>query len=307
VSARAIAVASTLALGATACAIACVDTAHAPTAANEPFRVENGQFHDGALPSDVGGPKITLYNSANNLVHQGALQRRLTGNAAKGSSAVAVRFADIGSGYWVVPVGVEDPQTDGELTYEVDYDLDRDAPLGDHKLQIAAVDLAGSYGPPSEIPITIASRIPTGNVVITLEWDAPVDLDLVLVAPWGKTLDPKHPSTVPATPDSGLDPTTPGIGVLDHDSNGGCVIDGANEESVVFSGPPFPGIYHVYANLFDACGQSAAHFVLTIRQQVPGAEAGTSGVVLQKFGEVIAPYDVTGGASPGLFVTDYTF
>jgi hypothetical protein len=272
----------------------------------EPLRVENGQFHDGSLPSDVGGPKITLYNSANNLVHQGALSRKLTGNAARGSSAVAVRFADVGSGYWVVPVGVEDPQTDGELTYEVDYDLGRDAPLGDHKLLVAAVDLAGQYGTPSEIPITIAPRIPTGRVVITLEWDAPVDLDLVLVTPWGKTLDGKHPSTVPTQPDSGIDPTTPGVGVLDHDSNAGCSIDGANEESVVFAAPPFPGLYHVYADLFDACGRDAARFTLTVRVQ-DDADAGTSHVALQKSGEVIAAYDTTGGASPGLFVTDVSF
>jgi hypothetical protein len=289
-----------------AIAIACVDTARAPTAANEPIRVENGQFHDGAIPDDAGGPKITIYNSANNLVHQGALSRKLTGNAAKGSSAVAVRFADIGTGYWVVPVGVEDPQTDGELTYEVDYDLDRDAPVGDHKLLITAVDLAGHFGPPSEIPITIASRIPSGAVVVTLEWDAPVDLDLVMTTPWGKTLDPKHPSTIPIQPDSGIDPSTPGIGVLDHDSNGGCAIDGQNEESVVFASAPFPGLYHVYADLFDACGRDSARFTLTVRA-LDDVDAGTSCIVLQKSGEVIAPYDVTGGASPGLFLTDLSF
>jgi len=142
--------------------------------------------------------------------------------------------------------------------------------------------------------------------VITLEWDAPVDLDLVLIAPWGKTLDPKHPSTVPAVPDSGIDPTTPGIGVLDHDSNGSCLIDGNNEESVVFSAPPFPGLYHVYANLFDACGRDSARFTVTVRVQ-DDADAGTSHIALQKSGEVLAAYDTTGGSSPGLFVTDVSF
>lgn len=280
-------------------AVACVDSARAPTALGEPIRVENGQFHEGAQPQGTDGPAVITYDSSNNLVPQGALNRKLTGDVKKGASAIAIRFADIGSGYWIVPVGVPDPQTDGDLTYEIDYDLDRLAPIGDHTLRLSAVDLDGHWGPVQELPITIASRIPQGQVVITLEWDTDVDLDLELVAPWGKTLDAKHPSTAPTAPDSGIDPTTPGVGELDHDSNGNCVIDGLREESAVFSAPPFPGLYHVYANLFDACGRDSARFTLTVR--VDGE------VKLQRAGEVLAAYDSTGGQSLGLFVTDVQF
>lgn len=286
--------------------LACTDSARAPTAFGEPLRVENGQFFSGDLPTSPQGPGITQYNSANNLVPQGAVNRKLTGNAAKGASAVAIRLKDAGTGYWVVPVGVADPQTDGELTWEIDYDIDTNAPLGDHTLELSAVDLAGHWGKIEEHPLSVASRIPTGAVVITLQWDTDVDLDLDVVAPWGKTVDPKHPSTAPSTPDSGIDPSTSGVGVLDHDSNGGCVIDGSREESLVFSDPPFPGVYHVYANLFDACGKDSARFTVTVRVQ-DDADAGTSHVALQKSGEVIAPYDITGGASLGLFVTDVQF
>ncbi|GAC1359184.1 MAG: hypothetical protein NVSMB47_11990 [Polyangiales bacterium] len=273
---------------------ACGESVRAPTGLGEPLRVENGQFFGGALPTGAAGPAVLTIDSADDRVRQGALRRKLSGNAKSGAAAIALRFADTGSGYWVVPVGPPDPQTEGDLTYEIVYDLARSAPLGRHPLQLSAVDEAGRWGPPSELPLEVASLIPAGHVVISLEWDADVDLDLQVTTPEGKRVDPKHPTTATDL-DGGVDAATPGLGVIDRDSNGGCVIDGLRAESLAFKGAAPPGRYRVAVDLFDACGRDATRFTSQVR--VDGA------LRLQRSGRLQA-IDATGGSAPGLFVAD---
>ena len=43
----------------------------------------------------------------------------MTGYASVDTEAVAVRFRDLGQGYWVVPVGTPDPQNSGELAWSM--------------------------------------------------------------------------------------------------------------------------------------------------------------------------------------------
>jgi hypothetical protein len=283
----------------------------APSGAGEPIRVHGGQFFEGALPTGSAGPAITTLNSQNNAVPQGEEEKKLGGDAKKGAYSVAVRFEDLGTGYWVVPVGPEDPQTDGDLTWDTSSDFARDIQLGKHTLGFVAADQDGNWGPIFELPIVITPSVPDGKVVLSLTWDADVDLDLHLIAPDGKELDPKHVTTS-ADPDAGLDPTSggAGVGILDRDSNGACSIDGRRQEDIVFATAPAPGHYLVRVDMFSACGLPSVSF--TVNEYVPGdavVDGGTPPMALRrKFPGRLLDVDADGGGpGSGLFVAELVY
>jgi hypothetical protein len=277
---------------------ACSDgkTARTGLGEGEPIRVTGGQFFTGPLPVGTKGPAVLTTDTRSLLFPQGALGRKISGNAKKGAFAVAMRVDDLGTGFWVVPVGSPDPQTDGDLTYEIPFDVARDAAIGKHKMILSAVDNTGTYGPVTELPIQFAPLIPDGHDVISLEWDVNADLDLVVTTPDGKVVDGKHPSTAPMT-DAGVDPTAPGTGVMDHDSNANCVIDGYREESLVWKDPGTPGVYQVRVRLADACGTAGTNFVVTWRR-----DGEVKWRVTGRVSDLDAPSPTEDGSGPGLYV-----
>jgi hypothetical protein len=143
--------------------------------------------------------------------------------------------------------------------------------------------------------------------VISLVWSNRADLDLHLLAPNGKELSPKKPSTVVVgdaetlelSTNCALDPpiNPPGAGVLDRDSNQNCLFDGFMREDVVFCDDPTPGLYQVRADLYSACGEAATTFRVELWED--GVLSST------RSGQLLDINADQGG--PGLFVTEFTF
>ncbi len=245
------------------------DGVSAASGAREPIRVRNAAFFGGDLPAGAG-PEVLTIDSQNNLLSQGQAGKRLGGDAAKGANAIALRLGDVGTGYWILPVGAPDPQTPGALSWEAVCDFSRDLPSGRHELVVAASDDASEFGPHNSIPLLVQSLVPDAPAVVSLAWDSPADLDLRVVGPAGAI-------------------------AVDRDSNAGCA-DGTRVESAVLPEPAPPGLYQVWVDMFAPCGAPAASFVLTVR--VAGAAA------LTQKGRLV-DLDADGG-SPGLFVTEFS-
>ena len=277
--------------------IGCGDSESAPSGAAEPLRVQNGQFFAGKIPAGTAGPALAAVESKNNLIVAGEVGKKLSGRAKKGAYSVALRFEDLGTGYWVVPVGPPDPQTDGELTWEAVCDIARDASPGDHKMVFSAADSQARPGPVSELPVQIKGLVPDGKVVISLTWDSNADLDLHLVGPNGKELDPKHLTTAVGV-DAGDGTLPPGTGVLDRDSNAACVNDGYRQEDVVWPDIPLHGIYLVRVDMFDACHEPAANYLLSVY--------ANGALRLTRAGRLIDLDADGGGPGAGLFVVELT-
>ena len=84
---------------------------------DEPLRVSGAAFEQGELPGEPplaegappdapkADPHVTLIESVNNVFAPGQTGKSMSGRATGGAAAIAVRFADLGSGYWVVPAG----------------------------------------------------------------------------------------------------------------------------------------------------------------------------------------------------------
>ncbi len=301
------------------------DEASSNQGLDEPLRVQSGQFVAGALPgapeadaSTVDGgvnPQVTDVNVANTAIAQGELGLVFSGHAAIDAQTAGVRFADLGTGYWVVPVGAPDPSDEGLLTWQVSADFGRDLPPGFHELVFAAIGADGSSGTQSVLSVCIDTPVPDNlNVcvpkrlppaaVLSLDWDAPVDLDLVVETPDGKLIGGKTASRLP--PDAGAVATSKSEGALDRDSNAGCVIDDIDRENVVWQSAPAAGEYQVWVDLFGACGQPAVRFTVTL--WIAEAQAdGTKRLVKQPplANGLLVAAQANGGSSRGLFVGDF--
>lgn len=274
---------------------------------DEPFRVRSGAFVEGALPSSTGGAEITVIETLNNVIFPGQAGKRISGRTTKGATTVAMRFKELGTGFYRIVTENPDPSAGGELTWNATLDFARELPAGMHTLQFVAFDAAGQPGAQREVPVCLASIIPDNlnacdpkiappTAVVSLAWDANVDLDLQVVTPDGKLVDAKRPST---NKDALSDPRT---GRLDRDSNPYCAVDGLRRESIVWQGAPQPGTYLVYANLFDACAQPSVRFTVTLHL----AEGGRLVEKLSQSGQLLAG-DANGGSRVGLYLTDLNF
>ena len=283
-------------------AVGCGDSVAAHSGAEQSFRVTDGQFFEGAYPSANGGPDVEApENLRNSVVAAGFTGKKIGGLTPKGSRAVALNLAGFGSGYWVVPVGSPDPLTN-ELTWSATMDFGRDLPGGDVSLTLAASDGEGRFGQHIEKHLTMLPFAPEDHVVASLVWGNDADLDLHIVSPTGKELDPKHPNTGALDAD-GVAPL--GSGLLDRDSNNGCIPDGTRNENVswkddpdVDGDSPEPGTYIVRVDMFSACGKPAADFVFILT--IDGQE------VLRKVGRLLDADADNGGPGSGLFVTEFT-
>ncbi|MEP7050718.1 MAG: hypothetical protein ABJB12_10210 [Pseudomonadota bacterium] len=274
----------------------CGDSQATPSGLTEPLRVAKAQFIEGAFPTaHDSGPEISQISLRSNQFVAGTTGKLISGLAAAGSQSVALGLEGFGSGYWIMPVGSPALQDPGSFEWSATCDFSHDLPAGKVPLQIAASDSNGLFGPISTQPLNVLSLVPTGHVVASLTWGADADLDLHLVGPSGKELDPKHPNT------SALDKegkAVAGSGLLDHDSLAACVPDGARTENVVWADGPEAGTYTVRVDMFSACSKPAATFVFSL--YVDGQE------VLKKTGRLLDIDADGGGPGSGLFVTEFS-
>jgi hypothetical protein len=293
---------------------------------DEPLQVQGGSFHPGKLPGgdpiDVvpdGGaplpsPHVNTVNSLNNILRPGQTDKALSGSVTDDSYAIGIRFQDLGTGYWVVPVGGPDPLAPESLTWSMSLSLSRAAPPGIHPMRFAAIDRNGRSGPQFELPFCITDNVPDNlnscdpkldppAVVVALRWDADVDLDLVVVVPNGKVVDAKHSTTALAV-DGGVtfDPATDGA--VDRDSNANCVVDGIRQENLVWQGKPDPGDYFVFAHLADACAKDSVRFTATVYVSRPKGRNNALVPELEVSGELLA-IDAKGDEGLGLFLTEF--
>ena len=327
---------STLALFA---ATACGGGQPNPVGTAEPIHVQNAQFFAGPLPGlapndgsyTPGGPPIvTDMTMQGGHVVAGTAGKKLPGHVTLESYSVGLGVKGQGSGWWMI--GVDEPDqtfTPPRLNFSARVDFSPDLATGPLIVYVVPLTRSGEAGVQFEEPICIASsgaeanaacsgRVDPPAAAITLTWDRPVDLDLQVVAPDGRIVSAKHPML--HEPEDG--PPDLNLPHVNRDSNANCV-DGYRSESLVWPiVPPAEGetelpsgLYQVYVNLFDPCGQPAVTFHVKISSWVSaddgGAGAGNTPepsekVLFERSGQFIAT-QASPAADKGLFITEYTF
>jgi hypothetical protein len=293
------------------------------TGIGEPVRIESAQFIPGTLPglpepdastSQGVDPQVTDVNVADTAITQGELGLVFSGHATPEAQTVGVRFADMGAGYWVVPVGAPDPSDNDLPTWQASADFGRNLPPGLHDLVFAAIAADGASGTQSTLSVCIDLPVPDNlNIcvpkrrppaaVLSLSWDSPVDLDLVVETPTGEFIGGPNATLVS---DAGA-ATKASNGVLDRDSNRDCVIDNIDREDAVWQSTPTSGTYLVWVDLFSACGKPGASFSVSLWLAATQSD-GTQRLVQQEpplAVGVLSAQQANGGAGPGLFVGSF--
>jgi hypothetical protein len=295
----------------------------------EPLRVEGAQFAAGPLPGlppppaaahpgRLEAPTVIDVQIQTNAVAPGAAGLDFSGHASPGAQTIEVRFADLGSGYWIVPTQVPDPSANNALFWQFTADFGHDIPAGPHPLLFAAVDANGTSGTQTSFPFCVDTPVPDNfnacspktappAAVLSLTWNTPVDLDLIVQTPTGAKVGGKGASTAP--PGSSVKAASSGDnGVLDHDSNRNCAIDGIQREDIVWQKSPPAGLYEVWIDLFRSCGQSAVSFSVSLWIAESNGDGGQHLVQQPRLaaGELLGS-QANGGASPGLFVGSFKF
>jgi hypothetical protein len=271
----------------------CVEGVSPSVGAFEPLQVAGGELFPGPLPTGTG-PKVQTILAPSTVLPGGLSGWSVNGDADLGAFAVALRFVDLGTGYWSVPVGTPDVLTSGAVTWSASCSFSLDI-TGKHDLEFSAIDEGGNAGPMNSLTLDLQPLVPPGKAVISLRWDSSADLDLHLVAPNGTELWSGHPNTYTGT--DGMVP--PGTAVLDRDSNGSCIQDNYREEDAVFADQPPPGTYLVRVDMVSACGAPSADFVVEVR---------LDGAVKQTIdGRLLARDADGGGTGTGLFVAQLSF
>jgi hypothetical protein len=299
-------------------------------ALEEPIRIPDAQFFEGELPGlppltadEINAgvmpktPVVSGIELGNAVIPPREPGRSITGVSSPDTVAVGVRFAKLGTGYWLLPTRGADVVNDGALGWSFRAAFGGDLPTGLQQLLLAGFDAKGHSGNQVGLTLCLSSELPdNGNscdpsvappaLVVSLAWQAAVDLDLRVITPTGKIVDSKNPTTADANEDGKVDTALSGTGVIAFDSFARCAADGRRRESLVFQDTPPAGTYLIYANLFDACGQPGVSFDVSMHTLADGAEPDTyrQTRTYQQAGQLQALH-ANGGARLGMFITSF--
>lgn len=300
------------------------------TGLEEPIRVHEAQFREGILPGKrplttdeiVAGrpatkPTPTSVEAVRRIVAWSDSRLSISGRTSGDAASIAVGFPNFGTGYWVLPVSAPDLINPNDLIWRLTADLGTSLPPGLHQLRFAAIDTANRSGTQAELELCVSSPIPDNlnacmpterppESVVSLAWNANVDLDLHIVTPDGKVLNAKHPSTALPDEDGVVDPTAPRVGLLQQDVNPECLGTGNFRENVVWADKPQAGRYLIYANLFDACGEPSVSFDVSVHAARAGSEPGTfDQVEVLRTAAVLLAAQANGGGGRGTFIDEF--
>ncbi len=236
------------------------------------LRIANAQFVEGALAPDTAGtePAIRGITLLTTTVYPGQENFPLSGAVEDGGSVLVGLGGD--AGYWIVPAPLLDTSTPNNFDFSAQLTFSPLISPGSHPLILRGVGADGTMGPAQVFPLTFTPPVPTGALVVTLEWDTQSDMDLHVVVPdpddatksieiWSKApvgLPLRMPGDPPPTPDQ-----IAAAGYLAFDSNAACVIDGRRQENVIVTEPPPSGNYTVRVDAFSLCGQADAQWQVT--------------------------------------------
>lgn len=289
---------------------------------DEPLQVRDAQFVAGPLPGKPPltgaeiragvmpeSPRVTSFDFTGQVFHAGDSGKNLRGRASADADVVGLALAGAGQGYFIVPLGSPDPNFADEYTFLAAFDVGYRITPGKRQVLLAALDGSGRAGTQQALSLCIAPDVPDNlnacdpkvappEVVISLEWDAAVDLDLTVVTPSGSRFDAKHPRGT----EEGADAPT-----FTRDAGAGCTFGGAERESLVFQKRPPKGRYLIYANLFSACARGSTRYNATIHGAAPGETEGTfRQVETFRVSGVALGDDANSGQSVGRFLTQLT-
>ena len=262
------------------------DAASAESGVTALMRVAAAQFTPGPLPAPQDGPAVTGLVTLENAVYPGEVASPLSGSLGRGATAVALELTG-DRGYWILPAGPPAITAPEQPTFAAQLSFSAALPPGRRALRAQGRDAEGRPGAVAEQELEVlAAAPPAGALVVTLRWDAPVDLDVHVEQPDGTEIWSGMKTGYSPPPGRPPDPAAQArAGRLDLDSNAQCVLDGRQQENVIWPSAPPRGHYRARVDTASLCQRDAAVWTLqlyregVLRAQASGqsTEAATRG------------------------------
>ncbi|MGB3544227.1 hypothetical protein [Rubrivirga sp.] len=229
-----------------------------PTAADVVGAVQVGdtpaQFVRAPFPTGSSGdvPGVT---GSDQIVRGGSVI--LTVDTPDGADRLLIGVEGDYDGYYsaAIPQGSESGRMAGLTTVVLTSAQDNDL---NAFTVLVATETDGEVSASSSQTFTVNTQAQaSGELQVSLNWDAPVDLDLHLETPSGEVIYFAN-----ETGDSG--------GALDLDSNAACSLDRVDNENITYADGTTPpsGEYIVRVDLWSACATSSPiPFVVTVNRR----------------------------------------
>jgi hypothetical protein len=211
-------------------------------------------LRQGSRPSAAGGPAVTV-DATPTAINGGSFQVEVVASTPFSRVVVSVQGLD---NYYELTLPA--PVTSLDLIASVN----RQARPSTSTFLFGAAAAGGALGAPAGSAVRIIG-VATGDVQVSVWWDAPTDVDLHVI-------DPAQEEVYFANRESASG------GVLDLDSNPACNIDGVNNENIVWpTGGAPSGSYTVNLVYWDECGEPESNWVVTVQVvgQPPRVFTGT--------------------------------
>ncbi len=236
------------------------------------------QLVDGAVASRTGeppgegdGPAASV-TSSGTVINGGSVMVRIEGDGDFDRVVVAI---DGAGGYFEVTLPDAVAAVNLLITLSQVIGADQFAFL----YAVGSADDIGAY---AEVAATVVS-VGTGELQVSVSWDAPSDVDLHVLDPDGDEVFYGSPAVA-----SG--------GELDLDSNAACFIDNVNNENITWATAP-DGTYTVRLDYFADCEVAESNYAVTVQRA--GRDPETFTGVFTGAGD-------SGGVGSGIDITTFT-
>jgi hypothetical protein len=233
------------------------------------LQVEAAQFRDQPVALDgTAGPMVVSLTSQRSEVVLGSNDQRFRAALGVGSTAMQIGI-DGEPTSWLIPAGVPEFDTPDLPSASARFGVQLSAVPGTVALVAVAVSANGEVGPARQLELLlIPAPVPTGNLVVSLQWTSAADLDLHVIDPNGGEAWSGDPNTYQAPPPG--QPADPdgfrNGGILDHDGNAGCHRDGRATENIVWQRMPPVGRYTVRVDTRSLCGDASANWQILVKR-----------------------------------------
>ena len=213
-----------------------------------------GSLVDGDRPPAAGGPTVTV-TGVPTAINGGSLRATVTAPTAFSQVIISLQYLE---GYYQLDLAAPVTSVDLVLT------LSPNTPEAAMAFMYGAAAVGGPLGTSSTQTVNLI-RVGSGDVQVSVAWDAPTDVDLHVTDPSGERIYFANASSA-----SG--------GTLDLDSNAACSIDNINNENIVWpTGGAPSGQYTVELVYWSACSQPQTSYSVTVvvQGQQPQVYSGT--------------------------------
>lgn len=239
---------------------------------------QEATYRQGNAPESSGGPQPTV--TSNQTVINGGTSQAVVRSS---SSSFIVIYVFIGGlsesvgGYYELRFPVS------RTSATVLLSLPQSVPVNAFDV-VYAIATSGGQVSSYVGAHSVVTNVGTGDVQVTLSWDANSDIDLHVVDPTGEEIYWGHDRAA-----SG--------GVLDLDSNAGCDLDNIRNENITWpSGRAPRGTYTVRVDYWSKCSTTTTNYSVRVNQ---------SGASTRYTGSFTGTGD-SGGRGSGRLITTFT-